>query len=164
MTQPALFHHLSQTPENGEAVALRTGDEPLAHDLLLSYLQKYGKEEVKCHPMYADFPSACFYIRVVRNWIGRGGQCLSLMPMLHTVQPVSEDGSEKRRTAMELQKQVPTLIEVRNLACAGFSSEEITGLFRVKVLYHQGAYHEATPEYRRLAFARRLYQQGRLQS
>ena len=65
---------------------------------------------------------------------------------------------------MELQKQIPTLTEVRNLAHAGFSSEEIAGLFRVKGLYHQGAYREVTPEYRRLAFARWLYQQGRLQS
>jgi hypothetical protein len=46
----------------------------------------------------------------------------------------------------------------------GCSSEQIAGLFRVKVLYQQGAYHEATPEYRRLAFVRWLYQQGRLQS
>ena len=65
---------------------------------------------------------------------------------------------------MELQAQSPTLIDVRNLAHAGFSSEEIAGLLRVKELYHQGAYNEATSEYRRLEFARWLYQQGRLQS
>ena len=65
---------------------------------------------------------------------------------------------------MERQHQIQTLAEARTLARAGFSSEEIVGLFRVKGLYHRGAYHEATPEYRRLAFARWLYQQGRLQS
>lgn len=57
---------------------------------------------------------------------------------------------------MELQKQLPILTEDRNLARAGFSSEEITGLFRVKEFYHQGVYHEVTPEYRRLAFARAM--------
>ena len=65
---------------------------------------------------------------------------------------------------MERQKQIPGLIEIRNLARVGFSSEEIAGLFSVKGLYHQGVYHEITPEYKRLAFARWLYQQGRLQS
>jgi hypothetical protein len=65
---------------------------------------------------------------------------------------------------MELQAQRPILREVRHLAHAGFSSEEIAGLLRVKELSHRGAYNEATPEYRRLEFARWLYQQGRLQS
>ena len=65
---------------------------------------------------------------------------------------------------MKSQVQSPTLIEVRNLAHAGFSADEIAGLLRVKGLYHQGAYHEITPEYRRLEFARWLYPQGRLQS
>ncbi|HEX6554364.1 MAG TPA: hypothetical protein VF026_16480 [Ktedonobacteraceae bacterium] len=65
---------------------------------------------------------------------------------------------------MELQEQIPAMTEVQNLAHAGFSSEEIAGLFRVKRLYRQGAYHEATPEYKRLAFVRWLYRQGRLQS
>ncbi len=65
---------------------------------------------------------------------------------------------------MELQQQIPTLAEARILARAGFSSEEIVGLFRVKGLYHRGVYHEVIPEYRRLAFARWLYRQGRLQS
>ena len=46
----------------------------------------------------------------------------------------------------------------------GFSSEQIAILFRVKALYQQWAYHEATPEYKRLAFVRWLYEQGRLQS
>jgi hypothetical protein len=55
-------------------------------------------------------------------------------------------------------------MEVRHLEDVGFSSEQIARLFRVKALYQQGAYHEATPEYKRLAFVRWLYQQGRLQS
>jgi hypothetical protein len=46
----------------------------------------------------------------------------------------------------------------------GFSSEQIADLCRVKALYQQGGYHEATPECKRLAFVRWLYQQGRLQS
>jgi hypothetical protein len=65
---------------------------------------------------------------------------------------------------MELQEQIPTMIEVRNLEHVGFSSEEIASLFTIKALYQRGAYHEATPEYKRLAFARWLYEQGRLQS
>jgi hypothetical protein len=65
---------------------------------------------------------------------------------------------------MELQKQFPTMIEVRNLEHVGFSREEIVSLFRVKALYQQGAYREATPEYKRLVFIRWLYEQGRLQS
>ena len=65
---------------------------------------------------------------------------------------------------MKSQVQTPTLIEVRNLAHAGFSGDEIAGLLRVKGLYQRGAYHETTPEYRRLEFARWLYQQGRLHS
>jgi hypothetical protein len=69
-----------------------------------------------------------------------------------------------RRTTMELQEQLPTMIEVRNLEHVGFSHEQIAGLFRIKALYQRGAYHEATPEYKRLAFARWLYEQGRLQS
>ena len=65
---------------------------------------------------------------------------------------------------MELQEQIPTMTEVRNLECVGFSGEQIASLFRIKVLYQRGAYYEATPEYKRLAFVRWLYQQGRLQS
>jgi hypothetical protein len=68
------------------------------------------------------------------------------------------------KTTMELQAYIPTLTEVSNLAHAGFSSEEITGLFRVKKLYQRGAYHESTAEYKRLVFVRWLYQQCRLQS
>jgi hypothetical protein len=65
---------------------------------------------------------------------------------------------------MELQEQLPTRTEIRNLEYVGFSSEQITSLFRFKALYQRGAYHEATPEYKRLVFVRWLYQQGRLQS
>ena len=65
---------------------------------------------------------------------------------------------------MELREQLPTRTEVRNLEYAGFSSEQIASLFRFKELYQRGAYHEATPEFKRLAFARWLYEQGRLQS
>jgi len=65
---------------------------------------------------------------------------------------------------MELQEQLPTMIEVRNLEYVGFSSEQIASILRIKALYQRGAYHEATPEYKRLAFVRWLYQQGRLQS
>jgi hypothetical protein len=65
---------------------------------------------------------------------------------------------------MELREQLPTRTEVRNLEYAGFSSEQIASLIRFKELYQRGAYHEATPEFKRLAFARWLYEQGRLQS
>jgi hypothetical protein len=65
---------------------------------------------------------------------------------------------------MELQEQIPTMTEIRNLEYVGFSSEQIARLFSVKALYKRGAYHEATPEYKRLEFVRWLYLQGRLQS
>ncbi len=65
---------------------------------------------------------------------------------------------------MELREQFPTMTEARNLEHVGFSPEEIASLFRVKALYQRGAYYEATPEYKRMAFVRWLYQQGRLQS
>ena len=65
---------------------------------------------------------------------------------------------------MELQEHLPTMTEVRHLEYVGFSSEQIASLLRVKVLYQRGAYHEATPEYKRLTFVRWLYEQGRLQS
>jgi hypothetical protein len=65
---------------------------------------------------------------------------------------------------MELQEQFPAMTGVRNLEYLGFSSEQIASLERVKALYQRGAYHEATAEYKRLAFMRWLYQQGRLQS
>jgi len=65
---------------------------------------------------------------------------------------------------MELQEQLLNRIEVRNLEQVGFSREQITRLLRIKELYHQGAYHKATAEQRRLEFVRWLYQQNRLQS
>jgi len=65
---------------------------------------------------------------------------------------------------MELQRQIPTTTEIWNLEHVGFSSEEIASLFRLKELYQRGAYQEATPEFKRLAFVRWLYEQGRLQS
>ena len=46
----------------------------------------------------------------------------------------------------------------------GFSSEQIASLERVKALYQREAYHEANAEYKRQAFVRWLYLQGRLQS
>jgi len=65
---------------------------------------------------------------------------------------------------MELQEQIPTMTEIRNLEHVGFSSAQIASLLRIKALYQRGAFHEASPEYKRLAFVRWLYQQGRLQS
>ena len=65
---------------------------------------------------------------------------------------------------MEIREQLLTVTEVRNLEHVGFSSEEIASLFRLKERYQRGAYQEATPEFKRLAFARWLYEQGRLQS
>lgn len=50
------------------------------------------------------------------------------------------------------------------LELMGFSRQQIANLSRVKALYQQGAYHEATHEQRRLEFVRWLYQRGRLQS
>ena len=43
------------------------------------------------------------------------------------------------------------IISNRQLEQVGLSSEQIAGLFRVKALYRQGAYHEATPEHKRLS-------------
>ncbi len=65
---------------------------------------------------------------------------------------------------MEYREQFPTMTDVRQLEHLGFSREQIAGLERVKVLYQRGAYHEANPEHKRLAFVRWLYLQGRLQS
>jgi hypothetical protein len=65
---------------------------------------------------------------------------------------------------MQLQEPYPTMTDVRQLEHVGFSREQIAGLERVKALYQHGAYHKATPEYKRQAFVRWLYLQGRLQS
>ena len=72
---------------------------------------------------------------------------------------------------MELREQFPTMTDHaareadnRQLEHVGFSSERIADLFRVKALYQRGAYHEATTEYKRQAFVRWLYLQGRLES
>jgi hypothetical protein len=65
---------------------------------------------------------------------------------------------------MEFRKPFPTLTDVQQLEHVGFSREQIAGLERVKALYHQRAYYEATAERRRQEFVRWLYQQGRLQS
>jgi hypothetical protein len=65
---------------------------------------------------------------------------------------------------MELREQLPTITEARNLEHVGFSSEQIASLLSIKARYQRGAYYEATPEHKRLAFVRWLYQQGRLQS
>jgi hypothetical protein len=50
------------------------------------------------------------------------------------------------------------------LELVGFSRQHIADLSRIKALYQQGVYSEATPEQRRLKFVRWLYQQNRLQS
>ncbi len=65
---------------------------------------------------------------------------------------------------MELREFYPTMTDVRQLEHEGFSREQIAGLFRVKALYQRGIYQEANPEYKRLAFVRWLYLQGRLES
>ena len=65
---------------------------------------------------------------------------------------------------MEFREPLPTITDIRQLEQVGFSSEQIASLFRVKVLYQRGAYHEDNPEYKRQAFVRWLYLQGRLQS
>ena len=65
---------------------------------------------------------------------------------------------------MELRESYPTMTGVRQLEHMGFSREQIAGLERVKALYQRGAYHEATPEYKRQVFVRWLYLQGRLES
>jgi hypothetical protein len=72
---------------------------------------------------------------------------------------------------MEFREQFPTTTdhpawEAGNwqLEHVGFSREQIARLESVKALYQRGAYHEANPEQKRLAFVRWLYLQGRLQS
>jgi hypothetical protein len=65
---------------------------------------------------------------------------------------------------MEFRETYPTTTDVRQLEHVGFSREQIVALVRVKALYQRGVYHEANPEYKRQAFVRWLYLQGRLQS
>jgi hypothetical protein len=65
---------------------------------------------------------------------------------------------------MELREQFSPMMDARRLEQVGFSRKQIAGLERVKALYQRGAYHEATSEYKRQAFVRWLYLQGRLES
>jgi hypothetical protein len=72
---------------------------------------------------------------------------------------------------MEFRKHFPAMADhpawgVGNwqFELVGFSRQQIANLCRVKALYQEGAYSEATPEQRRLEFVRWLYQQNRLQS
>jgi hypothetical protein len=72
---------------------------------------------------------------------------------------------------MEFREKFPTMTDHpaweagnRQLEQVGFSHEQIANLIRTKALYQRGAYHEANPEQKRLAFVRWLYLQGRLQS
>jgi hypothetical protein len=115
--------------------------------------------------MYADFHRTCLYTYThdVRKLVDQDKQYLGLMRTLQVVQP-EQMAQRHRRTTMELQEQIPTITEVRNLEHVGFSSEQIASLFTIKALYQRGAYHEATSEFKRLAFIRWLYQHGRLQS
>jgi hypothetical protein len=71
---------------------------------------------------------------------------------------------DKRRMTMEFRESYPTMTDARQLGHVGFSREQIAGLERVKALYQREAYHEATAEYKRQAFVRWLYLQGRLES
>ena len=65
---------------------------------------------------------------------------------------------------MEFQEPLPTITDVRQLEQVGFSGEQIASFERVKALYQRGAYYEDNLEYKRQAFVRWLYLQGRLQS
>ena len=65
---------------------------------------------------------------------------------------------------MECREPFPSLEDIQQLEQMGFSSEQIAALFRVKALYEQGVYYEASPEDKRQAFVRWLYLQGRLES
>lgn len=46
------------------------------------------------------------------------------------------------------------------LAAGGWRPEQIARLLRLTVRIWEGEVHESTPEYRRLVFARRLYDAG----
>ena len=75
-------------------------------------------------------------------------------------------GAGVTTTFQDWNETQPGFLEAdnRQLEHVGFSSEQIADLFRVKALYQRGAYHEATTEYKRQAFVRWLYLQGRLES
>jgi hypothetical protein len=65
---------------------------------------------------------------------------------------------------MEFRETFPPMTDVQQLEQLGFSSEQIACLFRVRALHQREAYHEANAEYKRQAFVRWLYLQGRLES
>jgi len=56
------------------------------------------------------------------------------------------------------------MTDIQRLEQVGFSREQIAGLSRVKALYQREATHQTTSEYKRQAFVRWLYLQGRLES
>jgi hypothetical protein len=65
---------------------------------------------------------------------------------------------------MEFREPFPTMTDIQRLEQVGFSREQIAGLSRVKALYQREATHQTTSEYKRQAFVRWLYLQGRLES
>ncbi|HLZ55496.1 MAG TPA: hypothetical protein VKR06_01000 [Ktedonosporobacter sp.] len=65
---------------------------------------------------------------------------------------------------MEVREPFPPTTDIPLLKQAGFSNEQIAGLFRVKLRHQRGVYHETIAERRRQEFVRWLYRQGRLQS
>jgi hypothetical protein len=69
-----------------------------------------------------------------------------------------------RRKSMEMKEPIPAITDMQQLEQAGFSSEQMAHLFRVKALYRRGLYHEEVLETRHLEFVRWLYKQGRLTS
>ena len=71
---------------------------------------------------------------------------------------------EFRKHSRSMAEHPAQVMWIWQLELAGFSRQQIADLSRVKALYRQGVYHEATPEQRRLEFVRWLYQQNRLQS
>ena len=56
---------------------------------------KVKQVEVICHPMYTDFPRACFYTLEVRKWVDHGEQHIRLRRASDVMQPAS--GGEERR-------------------------------------------------------------------
>jgi hypothetical protein len=68
---------------------------------------------------------------------------------------------------MEFRELSVTGTDIEQLEQLGFSSEQITDLFRLKELYSQEIFeasHKTTPEHRRQAFIQWLYREGRLES